>query len=244
MQKPSLWTIAALSLTLLALPSFAQAHFVWLVVTGGNAPEARAYFSDSLEPESAQLIKKIVQTKGWARGVKGDAQPITFQETVMGENGWLAAKLSVAGAVEAKCRYGVISKGGSSFLLNYYAKTLQAANADELAALGRSKELDLDVVPSLDDGALKCTVLWKGKPLADSELTATDPEGKSHTLKTGATGEASLPATAKGAYALRAKYVEAGAGGEENGQKFTETRHYSTLTLRLPLGAAAEAPKP
>jgi hypothetical protein len=244
MKKRLLWpALFALSVVALAFPSWAQAHFIFLVITGGDAPQARAYFSESAEPDGAPLIKKITQTKGWARGVKGEPQPLVWQETVVGEQGWLAAKLPAAGAVEAKCRYGVISRGGAAFLLNYYAKTLQPANAEELSALGRAKDLELDIVPTVSDGTLKCTVLWKGQPVAGGELVAIDAEGKNHQLKTGEAGEASLPAAAKGLYTLRAKHVEAGVGGEENGQKFTETRHYSTLTIRLPLGTPAEAPK-
>lgn len=235
MKSPSLWFALVLATVLLTIPTWAHAHFVWLVVTEGDAPEARAYFGESAAPDSAPLIKKITQTKGWVRSAQGQPQPLTWQETVMGDEGWLAAKLPAQGAVEAKCRYGVISRGGAAFLLNYYAKTIRPAKAEELAALGRAKELELDIVPRLGEGTLECTVLWKGEPLADCELSVIDPAGKSQTLKTGAKGEASVPANQQGLYALRAKHVEADAGGEENGQKYTETRHYSTLTLRLPL---------
>src|SRR6185312_14950390 len=75
--------------------------------------------------------------------------------------------------VTGVCRYGVVSKGKTPFLLMYYCKAVVGAKpgdrlppAPEVSAEGAR----LNVVPVIGgkDGPI-ARVLWEGKPLKDAE---------------------------------------------------------------------------
>ena len=131
------------------------------------------------------------------------------------------------GNIEAECLYGTFSHGGQTMLLHYYAKSLNSDASDELR---RSRKLDLDVLPRLENGELQLNVFWKGKPAADSQVMVTPPDGQPVELTTDADGMTRLKSPPLGRYEIRARWIEKEAGWFEE-ERYAEARHYSAVTF-------------
>ena len=235
-----MWSVALL----LAAAAPARAHFVWLLPAepGAKEPGVRLIFSDGLEPDRPELLKKVAHTKLFARGADGKEVAVKAGEGKDALNVALPdGKLyEVAGV----CRYGVTQRGSTGpFLLNYYPKAF--------AGLGRWQrgpeaflqpwgKLPLEIVPVLDAEGSAVRVFWQGEPLAGAEVALLVPgEDKPVEGKTDAGGTFLLTAPKKaGLYGVRARHTEKKAG-ELDGKKYTEVRHYATLVLRVPGPPAA-----
>ncbi len=217
--------------------SNASAHFIWVYVdSSGKAPAASVAFSEAPKPDSAEFLDKIAHAKLQWSG-KEKPSELKLEKRVEGDDGSFRAALPEGeGTLELTCRYGVLDKGGSKFLLEYYAKSLDRVPATAWAERGKSNALALDVVPQLGEAAgdLKITVLWQGKPAADGEVTLIDSKEEEHKAKTDAKGTANWSKLPAGRVGIRAKYSEANREGTHEGQAFKGARHYSTLTLELP----------
>ena len=218
--------IASLALLLTALS--AHAHFVWLVPQADNT--AILVFSDSLEPDENVPITKVAQTQITVRGADGQVQK--HQKTEGPDH----YKITVAGKgpaeITAACRYGLITKKGDPYLLQYYAKTTLGGPVPAAATkAGEAPDVPLTFVP-VDGKGGEFRVHWRGKPAANVEVTALLPTG-SRALKADENGVYRLgvaPAS-NTSIGVRAKYVEP-KGGEVDGKAYKEVRHYSTWTIR------------
>jgi uncharacterized GH25 family protein len=227
--------LAAVTATLV-FAGAASAHFIWVYAdSSGKAPTATVAFSEGPKQDSAEFLDKIARAKlDWAGKT---TSRLKLERHVEGDDGSLRAPLPEGeGVLELTCRYGVLEKGGSKFLLEYYAKSLDLLPPSDWSEKGKSKALALDVVPALGDAAgdLKITVLWQGKPVADGEVTLIDSKEEEHKAKTDSKGTANWSKLPAGRVGIRAKYSEADREGTHEGQAFQGARHYSTLTLQMP----------
>lgn len=231
--------ITLTALFLLALPT--QAHFIWLIPDNPytDKPGARVVFSERPEPDSAELMKKITQTKVFVRG--GDAKSQEVKYDLKGAA--FVTKLTGKGPrqVEAVCQYGVFQRpGGEPMLLNYYAKTwvgIELKSEPPEFLLEGSKRLKLDIVPV--KASNKGQVLFQGKPVADAEVVIMPPEGRRTKTTTDKQGHFEVPQPDKGGlFSIRARHIEQKAGTVQ-GKQYKEIRSYVTLTLLVPdqLGA-------
>ena len=113
-----------MSLLLLALATVqAEANFIWIIPGKPEAEKttAQVIFSDSLQPDSPDLMAKIANTELFVR-TTGDQRLVHGLRE--GE-----AKVTLAGkgpaTVGGVCQYGVIQRGKADpFLLASYPKTL------------------------------------------------------------------------------------------------------------------------
>jgi hypothetical protein len=231
-RSPDHWStsIGATMRTLLRLSMFsllfclsrqAQAHFIWAAVEPNAAgqPVARLWFSEGPYADEARLIEKIAGAQASIRQPGAEAVPLELKAETVDDLGSLAAPVSQQGpySLEIICDYGVLTRGEASFLLQYYAKHLQADATADLATVSRAQGLPLDIVPKLTAEGVEVTVLWQGQPAADAELNILPAKGAEVAVKTDAQGRATLPREAAGLYAFRAKYVEADRAGEREG---------------------------
>lgn len=219
----------------------AWAHFVWLVSQPTNSgTQVQAFFSETPEADSAEFLKKIAAMKVVCRVTGKDALPVSLREQSRGETGSLDGQCDAARplAFEGSVVYGVSSRGGSTFLLQYYARHLAADSAASFEKLARGG-VDLDIVPRRDGDQLELVVLWQGKPVEGAQVMAAVGDGKPEELKTDAKG-AVRTKVAAGLYAVRARHIEAGKEGTLGDKKYGEVRHYSTLTFQLPLAPEAK----
>jgi hypothetical protein len=90
-------------------------------------------------------------------------------------------------------------------------------------------------------------LLVRGKPQPDSEITIILPDGSQKKVKTNQAGQTEV-LTSMGRYGAWARYWEP-VGGERDGKRFEETRHYATLVFdafsaTTATAAAAEGRQP
>ena len=201
--------------------AIAQAHFPF-VVPDPKGESAKVVFSDTLEPDTAVNIEKLSGTKLTLRAADGKESALEWKPG----DGFYAVNVPGTGdrVVYGVTEYGVLQKGDAKpFKLMYYPKaTLVAASAGPIG-----NKLALEVAAEAAAGKVRFRVLAAGKPVADSEVTVMQPDGKKKAEKTDKDGY--TPAfDAAGRYGVYAKWVEA-KPGEHAGKKYDEVRHYATL---------------
>lgn len=236
MIRKSLFALAAAALLLSAIP--ARAHFVWVAVHNNSSgqPQAYVFFSELAAEDDEALLDKIAQTKVSARGIGGTTPLKLTKEASQGTGAWIGQlPEGGSGALSARCHYGVLDKRGQVFLLEYYAKYLDAAHPG-FKAFARDESLPLDIVPGTAAGEKRpLTVVFQGKPVAGGEVVVLDPAGKEEKLTTNDKGEVEITSGAKGVYSIRAKF-EVEKPGSENGKEYKKVVHYCTLALRTAEG--------
>jgi hypothetical protein len=233
------WCKALLVWAVLALP--ARAHFIWIVpVSYGNATNMlRVVFSDTLKPDSPELLKKIGGAEFFVRDASGRTTPLHKGDG--GDAYVLAIPAGDPCTIAGVCRYGVSTHGGAEpFLLMYYPKVYQPVAPSLGQGTAPWDRLALEIVP-VQGPALTCQVLWHGKPVAGAEVVAlATRQGESTTLKTDEKGQFRCDMTkAGGLYGLRVRHDEA-REGTLNGKTYKTVRHYATLVLEAPDRAAVE----
>ena len=236
MIRKFLFSLAAATLLLSVIP--ARAHFVWVAVHNNSSgqPQAHVFFGESASEDDEALLDKIAQTKVTARSISGSTPLKLAKQASQGTGAWVGQlPEGGAGALSAACHYGVLDKRGQIFLLEYYAKYLDAAHPG-FKALACDEALPLDIVPGAAVGEKRpLTVLFLGKPVSGSEIVVLDPAGKEDNLKTNEKGEVEISSGAKGVYSIRAKF-EVERAGSENGKEYKKVVHYCTLVLQTAEG--------
>jgi uncharacterized GH25 family protein len=240
---------SVLLLTAAALP--ARAHFIWVLPPDNtDTKTAHVIFSDTLKPDTDELLKKIAKAEVYARGVDGKTVALKLADGKQMFN--VAAPNAEAHEIGVVLPYGVTQRGDEpAFLLNYYAKGFTGVNRDKpdekfvQNILGKPwDKLPLEIVPQMDNGAA-AKVFWQGKPAADVEVTLYVPgQDKPSELKTDKDGlfKPEQP-KASGVYGIRARYVEKKAG-EYDGKKYKEVRHYATMTFPVELSNTSNKAEP
>lgn len=219
--------------------STANGHFIWVVPqTTAQGARATVYFSEQAAPDDPALLDKIATASAWSAAERGQPRELRLSKS----NDQLVAPLEREQAfapVILRHTYGVASKGGESFLLNYYAKGYATPLPGLWRTIKDNERLPLEIVPLADGRAMLFQVLWKGEPLAGAQVTVTGPstspsggpEGK--VALDGATDDKGFfrcELAVAGLYSIRARHVEPSAG--KHGDKaYNSVRHYSTLAL-------------
>lgn len=243
----ALWTAV---LACGVLTQRASAHFVWVCMAPNTEAEKaiHVYFSEEPAAGGAHLVDKIAHTNVWLRSDNAQRTKVQLEKKVDAdsEQGRLVAAVDCPSpcSIEAKCDYGVFSRGGKPFHLLYYAKHVHADNTDELTRVGSSDRLALDIVPMGSSEGLALQVRYEGKPVADAPLHIIDPEGEETEQKTDAEGRFVITSLKNGPYAIRTSHVEEGRGGDKDGAAFDDTRHYATLTFHAGRPSVTRTPDP
>lgn len=220
------------SLTLLlCLPAVSRAHFIWVLTGAGeDAGRVQVFFGEAAEPDDPELLDRIVKAEAWSMGWRGEPEKISLTK---GEEALVAtlSERASQNAVVLKHTYGVLTRGQSSFLLNYYAKAYPFALPGTWNAIADNERLPLEIVPVRDGKTTVLKLTWQGKPSAGSEIVIVGPGIKDKIE--GTTDEAGnfrceLPAA--GVYSIRGKITEEGEGTYD-GEQYGSIRHYTTLTL-------------
>ncbi|MBX3448593.1 MAG: hypothetical protein KF777_03485 [Planctomycetaceae bacterium] len=226
------WAVA------LATGAVAQAHFVFLVA-GPSSPDGKVhvYFSEEAEPDNPELLKRLNGIKVYEVR-NGEAQEVALAL----DKDSLAATPAASGSAVylTSFNYGVLAKGDAPFLLNYHAKAYNSADPRFWTPVLDAKQLPLEIQPRIDGNELVLQVLWNGKPLGEAEVTITR-EGaddvKGTTDKRSGSFRTEIPAGAL--CSIRVKHVEK-QSGEQDGKAYSEARHYSTLSLKMPAEVAVK----
>ncbi|MEM7234336.1 MAG: DUF4198 domain-containing protein [Planctomycetota bacterium] len=216
-------------LSILLIPEFALAHFVWVSIEteGGKPAKAQVYFSEAPHPDRPEFLAGLSKLKLWHRTDVETYAPIKASQVTNDQGGVLASSLKTSdGLLEADCVYGIFSRRGAQMLLHYYAKAVTSSVRPELA---RSKRLGLDIVPHLKGNELQLSVFWQQKPAENATLHFRSPTGTTIELKTDAKGVARRKIADAGRYELRARVIVPNKG-EYDGEGYDDARHYCTVT--------------
>lgn len=226
--------VALLSLVCSVTPAFA--HFAWLVLAE-DGKSVQIYFSEDATSNDEDLVDYIAQSKLWH--VAGDqAEPL---ETKLEEK-VVKAALAQDKPVELVVLshdLGVMERGGSAFVLKYYAKTGPALGADVWKNTAARKVIGLDIVPSQVEGRVRLELVYQDKPVKDAEVVIVGPGLDTLELKSDEQGIVEFKPADGGLYSIRARHIEPVAG-ELDGKKYDSIRHYSTLALQI--GEASAKP--
>lgn len=220
----------------LALPLTTFAHFVWVAVDKDKSGQtvAQVWFSELAEPDSADLLDKILTIQVTSQGTDLKPHSVAVSKKDVGTNGGGALVGMVPAdtkALSAQIKYGVMTRREQTFLLQYYAKYLDSS-ASELKKLARDERLPLDIVPHLTEKGYSLEVLYKGKPVAGSDLVIHDPAANQTEVKSDENGRVELQTAKPGLYSVRAKWVVE-EKGKEGDKEYAQVNNYCTLALRV-----------
>lgn len=205
------------------------AHFLWLKTVDGKV---HVYFAEEAVPDDPELLKLVTKANAWGQ-VKGSQGAVEFKPIALelGEESLVGEIPAKAGVLGLDHNYGVMTKGGETFNLRYYAKTYSNEGITTAGSVADNDHLPLEITPHWQDRELVLKVTWRKEPAADVEVIVRGA-GVTEDLKTNQEGEVRLTPTEAGILSVRAKFVEDKAGTHDE-KPYTAIRHYSTLTLPL-----------
>jgi Protein of unknown function (DUF3386) len=232
-----------------ALP--APAHFIWVLPPEGkDTKTARIIFSDSLKPDSEELLKKIEKAEVFARGADGKTVALKLFDGKQVFN--VTAPSAEPHEIGVVLHYGVSQRGDNPpVLLNYYAKGFTGIKADERpnakfienVMVKSWDKLSFDILP-IPGPKGQARVVWQDKPVADAEVMLYVPgKDKPIEMKSDKDGLFDLEEpTVSGLYGIRARHIEK-KEGELDGKKYQEVRNYVTMVFAVER-SEGKAPKP
>ena len=228
---PTPFKRAALILAALcALPTVAQAHYIW-IERGANT--ARLYFGEVAEvrEQSPGRMDDIRAPKAWALGAAvpgsgGADHALSVERTqhYFTLDGSLTPQL-----IARETNYPV--KDWSASGLGIVKPMFYARHSawPLKQAIAPATELPLDIQPVLGSTDT-FLVLFNGKPLANTKLAIYAPNDWQQDHKTDDAGRVRLALPWRGQYVLEAIHKELQAG-EFEGKPFDTIRHRATLTV-------------
>lgn len=225
------FAIALVSLT----AQTTQAHFIFLApqASKDGKTTVQIYFGEDATPDDPSFLKYTDGMKAWSVDSKGTATELDLTRTDEEKTATVNASSLEDALVVATHDLGVMNRGDVKFRLKYYAKSGPAAGATAWSKIDTSKQLALDTIPEMVKDGCLLHVLFNGKAMEGCEVVASGPNEFDFKGTTGESGTITLPIKSPGVYSIRAKHADGTAGSLE-GKDFSETRHYSTLTLQLP----------
>ena len=229
---------------LLLLPAAARAHFLWVLPEASQADGARVhvYFSELAEGDDPALLDRL---KGLQlHRLRPNHKP-ELLEVKKGEDSLVTVKAfrpDEPAVYSVNHTWGVFSRGGNSFLLNYVAKSGPAADSPLWAQVNSGKLLPLDLIPSRGQDGVAITATWQGQPLAGAEWNVTGPDGTVLEGTTSEKGQFTFQPAEPGVWAVRVKHTE-DRPGTAAGKKYSSVRWYSTLALRTGEASPANSRK-
>jgi N-acetylneuraminic acid mutarotase len=236
------FSVAALAACLLAPLSAAQAHFIFLLTKAESTGQAiHVYFAEEAAPDpNPGLLDRLAGLEVWQISEGQEPKKVDVAKGKESLTGKLddAAKDSV---FISKRDLGVMTRGEVNFGLQYYAKTGPAAPNHPAWKIDTTKQLKLDVVPTITDKEVQLKALLDGKPTEGVEIAADGPSLGVKDL-TNAEGIAKFKNGGPGVYSFRAKFIDK-TPGEKDGKKYPELRHYTTVAFEIP-GATNSEEKP
>jgi N-acetylneuraminic acid mutarotase len=214
----------------LAAPRIASAHFLWLVTQIDSTPaKVKVYFGETADPDDPDLLDRVLGAKVWVLpGRRSEPQLLSLKKGTDALEAELPAQGKSAPVV-LRHAYGVVSRGDDTFLLNYYAKAYPFPLPGTWQAVSDNERVPLEVTPKMSGGELVLRVTWNGEPAKGATVTLHGPGvDKEGDVDDEGTFRCEVPE--EGVCSIRARYIEE-TSGEHDGKPYTQSRHYSTLTL-------------
>ena len=185
-------------------------------------------FSDDLNVDDAVTMDKVGGLKLQVKDAGGKLTDAKIEK----EKHNLSVSVPSSGSriVFGSVPYGVMQKGDAKpYLLSYHPKAIVGEIPADGGKLGG---MIPELVPVAAGGKVKFLFLSGGKAVTDAEATVLLPDGKKEKTKTDSQGF-TKEFTGAGRYGVWVLVTEA-KGGEHDGKKYEETRHYATLVVDVP----------
>jgi hypothetical protein len=184
----------------------AQAHatYVWLDKEAGTVKAYLGQLHAKKEAVSALVGARAYQANGGRDlGLTPETNSISISTPVSGD-----------------LRFTARAANDKDGLQYYHARF---GRSDTAAAS------DLELVPTTASGNV-FRLLWKGSPVAASQVSVSTGEGWSRTLKAESDGTVKLPVSFPGLYVLEVSVKVSGAITVD-GKRYDEARHTATLSF-------------
>ncbi|HEX8912138.1 MAG TPA: hypothetical protein VF796_07240, partial [Humisphaera sp.] len=185
---PTLWrhrrllTLAAGAAIAAGAGAPARAHFVF-VVPDADGRRATVVFSEDLQPDEGVKVDGVRDLRLVARPAAGVEAPVDLKPA--GDHA-LAVDAIAPGTrlVRGDVVFGVQQRGKDArpFLLTYHPKAVLGDGLDAAAAAGDAAAAE--IVPTGRAGAVRFTVLLRGKPVPAAEVNVLLPDGKTAKART------------------------------------------------------------
>jgi hypothetical protein len=209
------------------------AHFLWIKsVEVDGKPQGLVFFNESPADETYHFPEKLAKIKLWSRGKDGKLTEVATAAVDTDERVGLIGPLVDAdsAALQSSQQYGIYGQS----LLEYHAKNIRGATAEEINQAGTSKELKLEIVPTLKEREAQFEVLWDGKPLAGVTVTLMIGDEDPKEEKTGDDGKVTVKLDKGGLVGVLANNLEKDKSGELGGKQYKGVMHYASLTFNVP----------
>lgn len=245
MKSLLIWSTLAIVLQGLA-PRATEAHFLWIVQgqpattsEKSSAAPLHVYFGEAAEADDPDLLKGVKGAQVWQLTADGKSRAIKLK---MGEDSLVGTPRSddQASLFALRHSYGVIDRGNSRFLLNYYGKTGPALGSPLWQKVDSGEKLALDIVPGPAADGVQLQIQWQGKPVAGAEVKIQGP-GLDDELEATSSpqGQVNFTIPGGGLYSIRARHIEKKTGTHQD-DSYDTVRHYCTLALNVPAGKAKD----
>jgi len=236
MKRKFYLSLVVTSLTLFGTTGNLYAHFPWLIRTEDG--KAALFFGESVTDRTYKLPKsvaeaeiKLVDTEG--KTTQLEVAPLESEQFV-----GLVSKSEVPHdqSLSTNVVFGIYQ----GMKLTYYASNIGKLS-DTVPTV--KSETDLTVIPVDTASGIDVFVRWKGKPLANADVTLFchegEEEGKATTDENGKVSFTDQQVE-PGLNAVMVGY-QVDAAGSLNEKSYTKESHYATVTFNDPETAAAPA---
>ncbi len=225
----SMLFLVAMAFSLFA--SSARAHFSWLIVDDGG--HAVYFFGESIADRTYHLPERLADVDVEQRDAEGKGTPIKL---VPVESDDLVGRRSTeviagSGTLVASGSYGVYH--GTK--LTYYNQHLLGDG--KTWSTKPAEDLLLQTILETDAAGLRVTLLWKGKPLADTDVKLFCSDGDEEAVETTGNDGKVLFDTSDieaGLGAVMANFVDKRDSGKLGDDDYSSSTHYVTTTFIAP----------
>lgn len=221
--------LLAATAAIFAVP--ARAHFSWLIVDDGG--HAVYFFGESIADRTYHLPERLADVDVEQRDVNGKATAIKLApvetDDLVGRRSEKA--VSGTGTLVASGSYGVYHGTKLTYYNQHFLGDSKAWSSKP------AEDLLLQTILEADAAGLRVTLLWKGKPLADTEVKLFCSEGDEEAnATTGNDGKVLFDTTdiEAGLGAVMASFVDEQDSGKLGDDMYTSATHYITTTFIAP----------
>jgi len=208
----------------------ASSHMVWVLLPEPGTRQFSVVFSEGLQPDNPEYLKKLADATAILHGIDGQRTTVALEMAEDRMVGTIPSDFDAI-AIEVPVTWGVIARGGDSFLLKYRAMGLLDIGRFDRLQLGDSPTTGPLLRLSQKENEVLAQACVGPKPLADTVIKVIGGS-EAQELTTNAQGMATWKLTQKGDYGLYAK-SSSKETGEADGLAFSEIRTYVTLSVRL-----------
>lgn len=218
------------------LPSFAQAHYLWLEQGSGGSHLYFGEYEEMLRETSPGRLDEMPGPE--IRAIHRDGQATAIAAT-REHGGFAFGRPSRDTAVVAsESGYAVKdwTRAGIGIVKPmFYARLIGATAAQA------GEPMTLDIVPAATGEAGAFRVLFRGAPLAGVDVRIIAPNAWTREASTDKDGVARFAFPWRGQYILHIVHLER-TPGTFQGTPYEAVRHRATATLYVPNGAATQVP--